>query len=109
LKIKKVLPDIGGKIMDHSKHEHPKHFKALKVLKTARGQIDGIIKMIEEERYCIDISTQLLAVIALLKRANIEIINKHVETCVREAVESGEVEEKLEELEMLMKYIGKTF
>lgn len=95
--------------MDHSKHEHPKHFKALKVLKTARGQIDGIIKMIEEERYCVDISTQLLAVIALLKRANIEIINKHVETCVREAVESGEVEEKLEELEMLMKYIGKTF
>ena len=34
--------------------------QALRLLKTARGQLDGIIKMIEEERYCIDISNQIL-------------------------------------------------
>ena len=39
-------------------------------LKTARGQIDGLIKMVEEDRYCLDISNQLLATQALLKRAN---------------------------------------
>ncbi|MFR9294474.1 MAG: metal-sensing transcriptional repressor, partial [Turicibacter sanguinis] len=41
--------------------------KALQSLKTAKGQIDGIIKMIEEERYCIDISNKILASQALLK------------------------------------------
>ncbi|RLL90789.1 CsoR family transcriptional regulator, partial [Mesotoga sp. HF07.pep.5.2.highcov] len=58
-------------------HSHHKHSGALKILRTARGQIDGIIKMIEEERYCIDISTQLLAVISLLKKANTTVVNKH--------------------------------
>jgi hypothetical protein len=43
--------------------------KALKNLKTVRGQIDGIIKMIEEGRYCVDVSNQIMASYALLKRA----------------------------------------
>ena len=42
--------------------------KAANKLKTARGQIDGIIKMIEDDRYCVDISTQILSAIGLLKR-----------------------------------------
>ncbi|MBN2219114.1 MAG: metal-sensing transcriptional repressor [Kosmotogaceae bacterium] len=89
-------------------HSHHKHSGALKILRTARGQIDGIVKMIEEERYCIDISTQLLAVISLLKKANTTVVNKHIETCIREAVDSGNVDEKIDELETLMKYIEKT-
>ena len=89
-------------------HSHHKHDGALKILKTARGQIDGIIKMIEEERYCIDISTQLLAVISLLKKANTTVVNKHIETCIREAVVSGDIEEKIAELETLMEYIEKS-
>lgn len=80
----------------------------MKILRTARGQIDGIIKMIEEERYCIDISTQLLAVISLLKKANTTVVNKHIETCIREAIDSGNVDEKIGELETLMKYIEKS-
>ena len=44
--------------------------KELNLLKTARGQMDGIIKMLEEGRYCIDISKQVLAVQALLKKAD---------------------------------------
>ncbi|NLT45233.1 MAG: metal-sensing transcriptional repressor [Thermotogaceae bacterium] len=89
-------------------HSHHKHSGALKVLRTARGQIDGIVKMIEEERYCIDISTQLLAVISLLKKANTTVVNKHIETCIREAIDSGNADEKIEELETLMKYIEKS-
>jgi len=77
-------------------------------LKTARGQIEGTIKMIEDDRYCIDISTQLLAVISLLKKANTTVVNKHIETCIREAVGSGNIDEKIEELETLMKYIEKS-
>ncbi len=93
--------------MENHSHHH-KHDEALKILKTARGQIDGIIRMIEDERYCIDISTQLLAVISLLKKANTSVVNRHIETCVREAVKTGEVDEKIKELETLMKYIEKS-
>ena len=46
--------------------------KVLRLLKTARGQMDGIIKMVEEDRYCIDISTQVMAAEAMLNRANQE-------------------------------------
>jgi len=46
---------------------------ALKKLKTVRGQVDGIIRMIEEDRYCVDISTQILSIIGLLKKANIDL------------------------------------
>ncbi len=87
-------------------HVH-KHEEALRLLKTARGHIDAIIKMIEDERYCVDISTQLLAVISILKKANTSVINKHIETCVREAAATGNVDEKLAELENLIKYLGK--
>lgn len=43
-------------------------------IKIARGQLDGILRMIEEDRYCVDISNQLLATQALLKRVNQEIL-----------------------------------
>lgn len=42
----------------------------LRQLKTAKGQLEGIIKMVEENRYCIDISNQVLATRALLERTN---------------------------------------
>jgi DNA-binding FrmR family transcriptional regulator len=59
--------------MDHCSRESK---KALDTLKTARGQIDGIIRMIEEDRYCIDVSKQILSATALLKKANITILRR---------------------------------
>ena len=47
-------------------------------IKIARGQLDGILRMIEEDRYCVDISNQLLATQALLKRVNQEILRAHI-------------------------------
>ena len=41
-----------------------------RLLKTARGQIDGILKMVEEDRYCLDISSQIMAAQSILKKAN---------------------------------------
>lgn len=49
-------------------------------LKIARGQIDGILQMIEEDRYCVDISNQLQATQALLKSANQQILQAHIRT-----------------------------
>ena len=60
--------------------------RAATKLKTARGQIDGIIKMIEDDRYCVDISTQMLSVIGLLKKANIDVLNSHLRSCVATAI-----------------------
>ena len=72
--------------------------QALQALKTARGQIDGIIKMIEDGRYCIDISNQILAASAMLKRANLLILKQHMNHCVLEAAEHGHGREKVDEV-----------
>ena len=70
----------------------------LRLLKTARGQIDGILKMVEEDRYCIDISTQVMAAEAMLNRANKEILTAHLKHCVNTAQTREEREKKIDEL-----------
>ncbi len=74
----------------------------LNLLKTARGQLEGIIKMVENDRYCIDISKQVLAVQALLKKTNLTILKKHMNNCVREAFEEGKGDEKVEEIMLVL-------
>lgn len=81
-----------------------------KLLKTARGQLDGIINMIDDERYCIDISNQLLASISILRKANKEIIRGHLEHCMKAAFTEGSketIEEKLDEILSVIDKIGK--
>ena len=68
-----------------------------RLLKTARGQLDGMIRMVDEDRYCIDISTQVMATEALLKRANREILSAHLEHCVKDAANASEREQKIDE------------
>ena len=69
----------------------------MRKLKIARGQMDGIIRMIEDDRYCVDISNQLLATEALLKNTNKEILHAHIRGCVREGLETDTPNPKLEE------------
>ena len=76
--------------------------KVSRLLKTARGQIDGILKMVEEDRYCLDVSNQIMAAQSILKKANRMVLKAHMDCCVREAVDSGEPEEKLAELAALL-------
>lgn len=59
--------------------------RATKLLKTARGQLDGILKMVEDDRYCIDISQQLMATEAILNKVNKEILTAHLKHCVSNA------------------------
>ncbi len=72
--------------------------KALQALKTSKGQIEGIIKMIEEGRYCVDISNQIIAAQSLLKKANMLVLRQHLNHCVKNAVLHNDGEEKLEEI-----------
>lgn len=77
--------------------------KAVQLLKTARGQIDGIIKMIEDERYCIDVSNQIMAAQALVKKANKHILSQHLNSCVIAAMDNEESkEEKIQELDKII-------
>jgi DNA-binding FrmR family transcriptional regulator len=72
--------------------------QALQALKTAQGQIEATIKMIEEGRYCVDVSNQILATQSLLKKANLLILKQHMDHCVTEAFEQGNGREKIDEI-----------
>lgn len=80
--------------------------KVTRSVRIARGQLDGILRMIEEDRYCVDISNQLMATQALLRRVNQEILRAHIRGCVREGLHTEEPNPKLEEaLELLEKLL----
>ncbi|WIW71482.1 MULTISPECIES: metal-sensing transcriptional repressor [Anaerosinus] len=76
--------------------------KIMRLLKTARGQMDGIIRMVEENRYCVDISNQVLATRALLHTVNKEIVKAHMEHCIKQAFQTDKEEEKIEEFLVMM-------
>ena len=78
-----------------------------RLLKTARGQLDGILKMVEDDRYCIDISQQIMATEAILNRANKEILAAHLKHCVQEAasdeVRAAKIDEFTQTLGRILK------
>ena len=78
------------------------HEEVARLLKTARGQIDGILKMIEEDRYCLDVSNQLMATQSILKKANKMVLRAHMDCCVRQAVADESPNEKMDELVALL-------
>mgnify|MGYP000940666539 CR=1 FL=1 len=81
---------------------------AVKALKISKGQIEAVIKMIEEGRYCMDVSNQILAAQSLLKKANLLIIKQHMGHCVRDAFKEGSEDEKIKEItELLSKIMEK--
>ena len=61
-----------------------------KYLSIAKGQLEGIIKMIDEDRYCLDVSDQLMATRAMLKKANNLILKNHIDHCVKDAIKNGD-------------------
>ncbi|WP_025725291.1 metal-sensing transcriptional repressor [Acholeplasma granularum] len=79
------------------------HNNILRILKTAQGQVESVIKMTEADRYCLDISTQISASIALLKKAQKELLSNHLNTCVLESIQTGNPKEKIEEINLLLK------
>lgn len=64
--------------------------KIKKYITIAKGQLDGIIKMIDEDRYCLDVSDQLMATRALLKKTNNLILKNHIDHCVKDAIKNGD-------------------
>jgi DNA-binding FrmR family transcriptional regulator len=67
-------------------------------LKTVRGHLDGIIRMTDEEAYCVELMKQVSAAQASLERVNRLILKNHLETCFSEAVTEGRAEPAIAEL-----------
>ena len=67
-------------------------------LRRIEGQVRGLQRLVEEDTYCIDILTQLNSVSAALKAVGLGLIDDHVRHCVRESLERGEGDAKVEEL-----------
>jgi CsoR family transcriptional regulator, copper-sensing transcriptional repressor len=85
--------------------------KLLKRLARAEGQVRGVARMIEEDRYCIDILTQLAAVDTALESVALEILDDHVKHCVAGAIASGDDAEaavKIDELLAAVRRFAKT-
>jgi DNA-binding FrmR family transcriptional regulator len=80
---------------------------ALRRLKRIEGQVRGLSRMVEEDRYCIDIVTQISAVRAALRRAEEEVLRDHVAHCVEQAVVSGSKADQRRKIAELMAVIGR--
>jgi DNA-binding FrmR family transcriptional regulator len=75
-------------------------------LRRIEGQVRGIAKMVDEDRYCIDVLTQLSAVRAAVDRVGLEVIGEHVRHCVVHAPE-GERDDRAEELSVALgRFVG---
>jgi len=72
--------------------------ETLKRLKRIEGQVRGVAKMVEKEKYCIDIINQITAAKNALDGVARIIMKRHVESCVSQAILDGKAEEKIEEL-----------
>jgi DNA-binding FrmR family transcriptional regulator len=80
---------------------------ALKRLGRIEGQVRGLARMVEGDRYCIDIVTQISAVRAALRRVEAEIMRDHVSHCVEHAIASGDKAEQRRKVSELMDVFGR--
>ncbi|TAK46930.1 MAG: transcriptional regulator [Xanthobacteraceae bacterium] len=79
-----------------------------KRLNRIEGQVRGLSRMVDENRYCIDIVTQIAAVRAALRRVEEEILRDHVAHCVEHAIRSGDQADQRRKIEELMAVVSRS-
>ncbi|WP_281392410.1 metal-sensing transcriptional repressor [Salicibibacter cibi] len=100
--------------MDKSLHDHPSKprtqdemDKVNNRLKRIEGQVRGIQKMVEDDRYCVDILVQISAIQSALDNVGFAITERHIKHCVSDAIKQGEGKETIEELMTVLKQFSK--
>ena len=95
----------AGKCEHHSHHAvvQPNKPALLKRLNRIEGQARGIAKMVEEDRYCVDVLTQIAAIQSALDALAMQLLESHTKGCVRSAIQSGDGEAAVDELMNLVK------
>jgi CsoR family transcriptional regulator, copper-sensing transcriptional repressor len=78
-----------------------------KRLNRIEGQVRGLVRMLDEDRYCIDVITQVSAVRAALKRVEDEVLKDHVAHCVEHAISAGDRDQQRQKITELMVVLGK--
>jgi len=81
---------------------------SLKRLSRIEGQVRGLARMVEDDRYCIDIVTQIAAVRAALRRVEEEVLRDHITHCVEHAIVSGDPAEQRRKIAELMDVLSRT-
>lgn len=81
--------------------------KVTKRLSRIEGQVRGLARMVEDDRYCIDIVTQISAVRAALRRVEEEVLRDHVAHCVEGAIASGDRADQRRKIAELMEVLGR--
>lgn len=86
------------------------HSKAASLRRLSRieGQVRGLARMVDEDRYCIDIVTQIAAVRAALRRVEEEVLREHISHCVEHAIVSGDAAEQRRKIAELMDVLSRT-
>lgn len=77
-------------------------------LRRIEGQVRGVQRMVEEDRYCIDILTQTQALRAALTRVEAELLRNHVDHCVRGAFTSGDAQDQTQKIEELIEVLQRS-
>jgi DNA-binding FrmR family transcriptional regulator len=89
------------------RHAHARHAGQLDRLRRIEGQVGGLVRMVQEERYCVEILTQLRAARAALRRVEESILREHVEHCVAQAIRSGDPVEQKAKVDELLDVVGR--
>jgi DNA-binding FrmR family transcriptional regulator len=82
--------------------------QCLKRLSRIEGQVRGLARMLEEDRYCIDVITQIAAVRAALRRVEEQVLEDHVGHCVEHAIRSGDAEEQRQKIAELIEVLRRS-
>ena len=104
---KETAKSVRSQPGSDKKGPHPKNSDALRRLKNIEGQVRGIYRMVEEEKYCVDILTQVSAVRAALNKAGMTILRRHIEHCVADAIRSSDEMSSHRIIEELMQVLAK--
>ncbi|MDY0395103.1 metal-sensing transcriptional repressor [Virgibacillus halophilus] len=95
-------------------HDHPSKPRTkdekqavINRLKRVEGQVRGIQKMVEEDRYCVDILVQISAIQAALKKVGFSVTERHMKHCVTDAIKSGEGKDAIDELMDVLQQFSK--
>ncbi len=88
-------------------HTHPPHKQLLTRLTRIEGQVRGVARMVEEDRYCIDILHQIQAVKAALKKVEEQVLKDHAAHCVAHAIKSGDAKDQSQKFNELVELFSR--
>ncbi|UOR11149.1 metal-sensing transcriptional repressor [Halobacillus amylolyticus] len=101
-----ILPEKSGKQPAAPRTDAEKQ-AVLNRLKRIEGQVRGIQKMVENDRYCVDILVQISAINKAINKVGYSLLERHTHHCVADAIKKGEGEEAIDELMKVVQQFSK--